>query len=81
MHRTIWSGAISFGLVTIPIHVVSATEDHSIHFHQVHLDDVARVRVQKYCELEDRGVTQGEIDKGYPLTKDTIVPVLDEEPQ
>lgn len=79
MPRTIWSGAISFGLVTVPIHVVSATEDHSIRFHQVHLDDMARVRVRKYCEVEDREVSNAEIGKGYPLTKDTIIPVLDEE--
>ncbi|MET7356699.1 Ku protein, partial [Streptomyces mirabilis] len=81
MPRTIWSGAISFGLVTVPIHVVSATEDHSVRFHQVHLDDVARVRVRKYCELEDREVTQSEIGKGYELSKDTMIPVLDEELQ
>ncbi|MFF1605927.1 Ku protein, partial [Streptomyces mirabilis] len=81
MPRTIWSGAISFGLVTVPIHVVSATEDHSVRFHQVHLDDMARVRVRKYCELEDREVAQSEIGKGYELSKDTIVPVLDEELQ
>jgi DNA end-binding protein Ku len=79
MPRTIWSGAISFGLVTVPIHVVSATEDHSIRFHQVHLDDMARVRVRKYCELEDREVTQGEIGKGYELSKNTIIAVSDEE--
>ncbi|MCX4617687.1 Ku protein [Streptomyces mirabilis] len=81
MPRTIWSGAISFGLVTVPIHVVSATEDHSVRFHQVHLEDMARVRVRKYCSLEDREVAQSEIGKGYELSKDTIVPVLDEELQ
>ncbi|MFE2700983.1 Ku protein [Streptomyces mirabilis] len=60
---------------------MSATEDHSIRFHRVHLDDMARVRVCKYCELEDREVTQGEIGKGYELTEDTVIPVLDEELQ
>ncbi|MFJ7963108.1 Ku protein [Streptomyces sp. NPDC096324] len=79
MPRTIWSGAISFGLVTVPIHVVSATEDHSIHFHRVHLSDMGRVRNRKYCEIEDREVSTAEIGKGYEYAKDTIVPVLDEE--
>ncbi|MFD4412448.1 Ku protein [Streptomyces sp. NPDC058475] len=79
MPRTIWSGAISFGLVTVPCHVVSATEDHSVRFHQVHLKDMARVRVRKYCEIEDREVSNAEIGKGYQLGKDTIIPVLDEE--
>ncbi|WP_405914553.1 Ku protein [Streptomyces sp. NBC_00728] len=79
MPRTIWSGAISFGLVTVPIHVVSAREDHSIHFHQVHLEDMGRVRSRKICEIEDREVAQSEIGKGYQWDKDTIIPVLDEE--
>jgi DNA end-binding protein Ku len=79
MPRTIWSGAISFGLVTVPIHVVSATEDHSVRFHQYHLEDMARVRVRKYCEIEDREVTQDEIGKGYEVSKDQVIPVLDEE--
>ncbi|MFE5140290.1 Ku protein [Streptomyces fagopyri] len=79
MPRTIWSGAISFGLVTVPIHVLSATEDHSVRFHQVHLEDMGRVRVRKYCELEDRAVSQDEIGKGYEVSKDTIIAVSDEE--
>ncbi|MET7988361.1 MULTISPECIES: Ku protein [unclassified Streptomyces] len=79
MPRTVWSGAISFGLVTVPIHVVSAREDHSIHFHQVHLEDMGRVRSRKICELEDREVAQSEIGKGYQWDKDTIIPVLEEE--
>ncbi|MEV7130120.1 Ku protein [Streptomyces sp. NPDC093260] len=79
MPRTIWSGAISFGLVTVPIHVQSATEDHSIHFHQYHLADMGRVRNRKVCELEDREVGQGEIGKGYEWSKDQIVPISDAE--
>lgn len=79
MPRIISSGAISFGLVTVPIHVVSATEDHSIRFHQYHLEDMGRVRVRKICDLEDREVTQGEIGKGYELSKDTLIAVTDEE--
>ncbi|MFD7054847.1 Ku protein [Streptomyces mirabilis] len=79
MPHTVWSGAISFGLVTIPIRVTAATEDHSIRFHQVHLEDLGRVRVRKYCELEDRQVTQGEIGKGYEVSKDQVVTVTDDE--
>lgn len=79
MPRNVWSGAISFGLVTVPIHVLSATEDHSIRFHQVHLADMARVRVRKYCEIEDREVTQGEIGKGYEISKTQVIAVSDEE--
>ncbi|MGW9026089.1 non-homologous end joining protein Ku [Streptomyces sp. NPDC055722] len=79
MPRSIWSGAISFGLVTIPIDVVPATEDHSVRFHQYHLSDMGRVRVRKYCEVEDREVSQEEIGKAYEISRDQVVPVLDEE--
>ncbi|WSQ15053.1 Ku protein [Streptomyces sp. NBC_01231] len=79
MPRTIWSGAISFGLVTVPIHVQSATEDHSIRFHQYHLEDMGRVRTRKVCEVEDREVAQSEIGKGYELTKTQVIPISDAE--
>ncbi|WHM30155.1 Ku protein [Streptomyces sp. BPPL-273] len=79
MPRTIWSGAISFGLVTVPIHVVGATEDHSIRFHRVHLEDMARVRTRKVCELEDREVRTDEIGKGYEVSRDVVIPISDQE--
>ncbi|MEU8586032.1 Ku protein [Streptomyces sp. NPDC048664] len=79
MPRSVWSGAISFGLVTIPVDVVPATEDHSVRFHQYHLEDMGRVRVRKYCAVEDREVTAEEIGKGYEIARDEVVPVLDEE--
>ncbi|MEU8951027.1 Ku protein, partial [Streptomyces sp. NPDC048489] len=79
MPRPLWSGAISFGLVTIPVKLVSATEDRSIHFHQVHTEDGARVRVRKYCAVEDREVPTGEIGKGYEISTDTLIAVTDAE--
>ncbi|MGP4052072.1 non-homologous end joining protein Ku [Streptomyces sp. 2A115] len=79
MPRPVWSGAISFGLVTIPIRVTAATENHSISFHQYHLEDMGRVRVRKVCSIEDREVSQDEIGKGYEISKDTIIAVSDEE--
>ncbi|MCC5481065.1 non-homologous end joining protein Ku [Streptomyces barringtoniae] len=79
MPRTIWSGAISFGLVSVPINVVGATEDHSIRFHQYHLEDMGHVRYRKACELEDREVDQSEIGKGYELSKTQVIPITDEE--
>jgi DNA end-binding protein Ku len=81
MPRTIWSGAISFGLVTIPIRVASATENHSIQFHQYHLEDMGRVRVRKICDLEDREIPQSEIGKGYEYAKDQVVAISDAELQ
>ncbi|MGW1412277.1 non-homologous end joining protein Ku [Streptomyces sp. NPDC002403] len=79
MPRPLWTGAISFGLVTIPIKVVSATEDLSVHFRQVHLEDMGRVRTRKVCSIDDEVVPPEEIGKGYELTKDEVVPVTDDE--
>ncbi|MET8732165.1 Ku protein [Streptomyces parvus] len=79
MPRPLWAGAISFGLVTIPVKIVSATEDHDVHFHRVHLADMGRVRTRKVCELDGEVVSQDEIGKGYEIAKDQTVPVTDEE--
>jgi DNA end-binding protein Ku len=77
--RSIWNGAISFGLVSIPIKLVNATESHSISFRQIHIEDGGRVRYRKFCELEDREVTQGEIGKGYEDADGTIIPITEED--
>ncbi|MGW3304794.1 non-homologous end joining protein Ku, partial [Streptomyces rubiginosohelvolus] len=79
MPRPLWAGAISFGLVTIPVKIVSATEDHDVHFHRVHLADMGRVRTRKVCEVDDQVVSQDEIGKGYEIAKDQTIPVTDEE--
>ncbi|MFJ4526512.1 Ku protein [Streptomyces sp. NPDC088810] len=65
--------------MTVPINVQSATEDHSIRFHQYHHQDMGRVRVRKVCELEGREVSQDEIGKGYELAKDRVIPITDQE--
>ncbi|MFD4033039.1 Ku protein [Streptomyces sp. NPDC058637] len=79
MPRPLWTGAISFGLVTIPIKVVSATENHSISFHRYHLEDMGRIRTRKVCEIDGEELSQDEIGKGYEIGKDRTVPVTDEE--
>ncbi|MER6436185.1 MULTISPECIES: Ku protein [unclassified Streptomyces] len=77
--RSIWNGAISFGLVSIPIKLVNATESHSISFRQIHLDDGGRIRYRKVCELEDREVTGAEIGKAYEDGDGSLIPVTDED--
>ncbi|WP_329454295.1 non-homologous end joining protein Ku [Streptomyces sp. NBC_01497] len=79
MPRPIWTGAVSFGLVTIPIRISGASENRGVRFHRIHLEDGGRVRNQKRCELDDRIVTDDDIGKGYELSRDQIVPVTDEE--
>ncbi|MEY2231666.1 Ku protein [Streptomyces sp. BF23-19] len=77
--RSIWNGAISFGLVSIPIKLVNATESHSISFRQIHVNDGGRVRYRKVCELDGEEVPSAEIGKGYEEADGAIVPITDED--
>ncbi|MFD4242793.1 Ku protein [Streptomyces sp. NPDC058525] len=77
--RSIWNGAISFGLVSIPIKLVNATESHSISFRQIHLGDGGRIRYRKVCELDGEEVPGAEIGKGYEEADGSIIPITDED--
>ncbi|MFX4295360.1 Ku protein [Streptomyces bohaiensis] len=77
--RSIWKGAISFGLVTIPIKVVGATENHSVSFRQLHVTDGGRIRYRKVCEIDDQEVGGDEIGKGYQAPDGSVVMVSDSE--
>ncbi|MEW1610872.1 MULTISPECIES: Ku protein [unclassified Streptomyces] len=77
--RSIWNGAISFGLVSIPIKLVNATENHAIHFRQIHLADGGRIRYRKVCELDEEEVTGGEIGKAYEDADGTMIPITDDD--
>lgn len=79
MPSSLWRGAISFGLVTIPIRVVTATEDRSISFRRIHLKDMGRVRNQKTCEIDGQVVSEDDIGKGYEITRDQLVEVTDDD--
>ncbi|QES48247.1 Ku protein [Streptomyces venezuelae] len=75
--RSIWNGAISFGLVSIPIKLVNATENHSISFRQIHLADGGRIRYRKVCELDGEELEASEIGKGYEEADGSIIPITD----
>ncbi|QIQ02695.1 Ku protein [Streptomyces liangshanensis] len=77
--RSIWNGAISFGLVSIPIKLVNATENHSISFRQIHKEDGGRIRYRKVCELEEREVSSAEIGKAYEDSDGSMIPITDED--
>ncbi|MFE4415577.1 Ku protein [Streptomyces sp. NPDC056821] len=74
-----WTGAISFGLVSVPIAVLGATEDHSVRFRRIHTLDNGLVRNRYWCEIEDREVSYGEIGQGYETAGGRIIPLTDEE--
>ncbi|WP_407842158.1 Ku protein (plasmid) [Streptomyces sp. DSM 116496] len=72
-----WNGAVSFGLVTIPVALVPATEDHSISFRQIHTTDGGRVRYSKRCELDGQELGQADIGRAYETATGTLVEVTD----
>ena len=71
--RSIWKGAISFGLVNVPIKVYSATESHDVSLHQVHNKDGGRIRYQRRCEVCEKVVAYEDIDKAYDDGSRTVV--------
>jgi DNA end-binding protein Ku len=75
--RSIWKGSISFGLVSIPVKVVAATENHSVSFRQVHTADGGRIRYRKVCELDQQEVPGEEIGKGYQTADGETVLLTD----
>ncbi|MGW6209034.1 non-homologous end joining protein Ku [Streptomyces sp. NPDC055089] len=77
--RSIWNGAISFGLVSIPIKLVNATENHSISFRQIHAADGGRIRYRKVCELDGEEVTASDIGKAYEDADGSMIPITDED--
>ncbi|MEU0119893.1 Ku protein [Streptomyces bobili] len=67
MARAIWSGVLTFGLVTVPVQLFTATEDHTVHFHQLQRGTSDRVRYQRVNERTGKEVDYGDIVKGYDL--------------
>jgi DNA end-binding protein Ku len=76
--RSIWRGAINFGMVTIPVKLYSATEQKDVRFHLVHKKDGARIVEKRFCSEEDKEVAWDEIGKGYEVNKGEYV-VMDRE--
>ena len=78
MPQSIWKGAISFGLVSIPVRLYSATEEKDISFRQVHRDDGGRIRYKRVCSVDGEEVPYGDIAKGYELPDGEMI-ILDDE--
>ncbi|HEY3201734.1 MAG TPA: Ku protein, partial [Actinomycetes bacterium] len=79
MPHTIWKGAISFGLVTIPIRLYAATEERGVSLHQVHAADGGRIRYRRICELDGEEVPYRDIAKGYQLPDGDTIVLTDED--
>ncbi len=73
MAQAIWKGAISFGMVTIPIKVYSATEEKDISFRQVHVADGGRIRYKRICSIDGEEVPYSDIGKGYEMADGRMI--------
>ncbi|BBB01844.1 putative Ku70/Ku80 protein [Actinacidiphila reveromycinica] len=75
--RSVWSGNLAFGLVSIPVKLGSAVSSHKVGFRQIHLADQGRVRYQKTCELDEEVLTASDIGRAYETPDDQLVQVTD----
>jgi DNA end-binding protein Ku len=76
--RAMWSGAVSFGLVSVPVRVYTATSSHDIRFHQVHGADGGRIKYKRTCTVCGQEIDYTDIVKGYE-TEDGELITLDED--
>lgn len=79
MPRSIWKGAVSFGLVTIPVRVYGATETKDISFRQVHPEDGGRIRYKRVCEVCGKEIPFAEIAKAYETADGRMAVLTDED--
>jgi len=79
MPQTVWKGTISFGLVSIPVRLSTATEERNISFRQVRASDGARVRYRRVAETDGAEVAYADIAKGYELPDGEVVVLTDDD--
>lgn len=78
MPRAIWKGAVSFGMVSIPIRLYTATEEKDVSFHLLHKKDGERIKQQRYCPLDDAVIEWSDVARGYEIAPDQYV-ILEQE--
>ncbi len=79
MPRAIWSGTISFGLVSVPVRMYGAIDESDLRFHLVHERDGGRIGYQKVCKAENEPVPDDEIVKAFEVERDELVVLTDED--
>jgi DNA end-binding protein Ku len=77
--RAMWKGAVSFGLVNVPVKLYSATENHDISFRQVHRADGGQIRYQRVCSVCGDVVAFDDVAKGYETPDGQMVVLTDED--
>jgi DNA end-binding protein Ku len=79
MARSMWMGTLTFGLVSVPVKLYTAVVHRSVHFHQLHAADHARIYMKRVCPVEDEEVAFDEIVKGYEIAPERYVVITPEE--
>jgi DNA end-binding protein Ku len=78
--RSMWKGAIQFGLVTIPVKLYTATEsDYAVRFHMLHKKDLARINMKVWCPEDEEVISRGDTVKGFEFAPDQYVVITDED--
>ena len=77
--KSIWNGAITFGLITIPVRMFSTVEEKSLRFNQLHATDNGRIRYKRTCSECGEEVSWDQIVKGYEVEKDSYIVFTEEE--
>jgi DNA end-binding protein Ku len=77
--RSLWNGTIAFGAVAVPIKLYSAVDSQTVHFHEVHLEDGARIEHRTFCAKEDKEVPREEVVRGFEVRSGRYVVVDKEE--
>jgi len=75
--QIVWKGVISFGLVSIPVRLFAATEEHGVSFRQVHVSDGGQIRYRRVCDIDGEEVPYGDIARGYELADGQVVVLTD----
>ncbi|HEY0868275.1 MAG TPA: Ku protein [Fimbriimonas sp.] len=78
MARPIWKGAVSFGMVSIPVGLYPTVSEKDVRFHQIHRECGSRIKLQKWCPVHERALSPDEIVKGYEISKGRYV-LMEEE--
>ena len=79
MARSLWTGSLSFGLVNVPVQLVSAVRDMDLHFRQLHEKDKSPIETQRWCSEEDKEVPFEAVTRSYELEGGKTVIVTDED--
>jgi DNA end-binding protein Ku len=79
MPRALWTGAISFGLVNVPVRMYAAISEHNVHFNMLHAKSGARIHLKKVTDSHAREIPDDQVVKGYEVSEGEYVTLTDEE--